>query len=122
MRISHCGDIHVEEDRYFGDTAHCLEWFVAHAINSNVDLFVMEGDLTSYKSTRLVTRHCPSAPGNLLPAAFPPATRYCPRDFRRGTRLRVVSTRLKKKAGKRKKSINTCSASGGKWLPNLGKT
>ena len=45
------GDVHVEEDRYFGDTARCLEWFVADAIRSDVNLFVINGDLTTYKAT-----------------------------------------------------------------------
>ena len=48
MKISHCGDIHVEEDRYFGDTAQCLEWFVEDSIQANTDLFVVDGDLTTY--------------------------------------------------------------------------
>ena len=51
MKISHCGDIHVEEDRYFRDTAQCLEWFVTDAIRANVDLFAINGDLTTYKAT-----------------------------------------------------------------------
>jgi len=49
--VAHTGDLHVEEDRYFGDTAQCLEWFVAGAVRSNVDLFVIDGDLTTYKAT-----------------------------------------------------------------------
>jgi DNA repair exonuclease SbcCD nuclease subunit len=51
MKISHCGDIHVEEDRYFGDTAQCLEWFVEDSIHANTNLFVVDGDLTTYKQT-----------------------------------------------------------------------
>ena len=51
LKISHCGDIHLEEDRYFGDTAHCLEWFVADSIRANTDLFVVDGDLTTSKAT-----------------------------------------------------------------------
>jgi DNA repair exonuclease SbcCD nuclease subunit len=51
MKISHCGDIHVEEDRYFGDTAQCLEWFVEDSIRANTNLFVVGGDLTTYKQT-----------------------------------------------------------------------
>jgi DNA repair exonuclease SbcCD nuclease subunit len=51
MKISHCGDIHIEEDRYFGDTAQCLEWFVDDSIRANTDLFVVDGDLTTYKAT-----------------------------------------------------------------------
>jgi DNA repair exonuclease SbcCD nuclease subunit len=51
MKISHCGDIHVEEDRYFADTAQCLEWFAEDSIRVNTDLFVVDGDLTTYKAT-----------------------------------------------------------------------
>ena len=45
------GDVHLEEDHYFGDTAQCLEWFVADAIANDVGLFVINGDLTTYKAT-----------------------------------------------------------------------
>ena len=51
LKICHVGDVHLEEDRYFADTAHCLEWFVADAARSHVDLFVVNGDLTTYKQT-----------------------------------------------------------------------
>jgi DNA repair exonuclease SbcCD nuclease subunit len=51
LRTAHVGDVHLEEDRYFGDTAQCLEWFVTDAIRSHVDLFVINGDLTTYKQT-----------------------------------------------------------------------
>jgi DNA repair exonuclease SbcCD nuclease subunit len=51
MKISHCGDIHIEEDRYFGDTAQCLEWFVEDSIHANTNLFLVDGDLTTYKQT-----------------------------------------------------------------------
>jgi DNA repair exonuclease SbcCD nuclease subunit len=51
MKVSHSGDIHVEEDRYFRDTAQCLEWFVEDSIRTNTDLFVVDGDLTTYKAT-----------------------------------------------------------------------
>ncbi|MHB8655581.1 MAG: metallophosphoesterase family protein [Terriglobia bacterium] len=51
FKISHCGDVHLEEDRYFGDTAQCLEWFVADSIRANTNLFVVDGDLTTYKAT-----------------------------------------------------------------------
>ena len=51
LTTAHVGDVHLEEDHYFGDTAQCLEWFVADAIRSNVDLFVVNGDLTTYKQT-----------------------------------------------------------------------
>jgi len=45
------GDVHVDEDHYFGDTAQCLEWFVADGIGQNANLFVINGDLTTYKAT-----------------------------------------------------------------------
>lgn len=51
IKIAHAGDFHLNEDRYFGDTAQCLEWFVADAICSRVDLFGVDGDLTTYKAT-----------------------------------------------------------------------
>ena len=50
-RIAHSGDFHVDEDHYFGDTAQCMEWFIQDAIAQNVDLFVLNGDLTTYKET-----------------------------------------------------------------------
>jgi metallophosphoesterase superfamily enzyme len=51
VRVAHAGDVHLEEDRYFGDTAQCLEWFVFDAIGAGVDLFVINGDPTTYKTT-----------------------------------------------------------------------
>jgi DNA repair exonuclease SbcCD nuclease subunit len=51
MKISHCGDVHLEQDRYFEDTAKCLEWFVEDSIRANTNLFVVDGDLTTYKTT-----------------------------------------------------------------------
>jgi len=51
IRFAHAGDFHLDEDHYFADTAHCLEWFVADAIRASVDLFVINGDLTTYKQT-----------------------------------------------------------------------
>jgi len=48
---AHLGDIHLEEDHYFADTAQCLEWFVADAIKAHTNLFVVNGDLTTYKAT-----------------------------------------------------------------------
>jgi len=51
LRFCHAGDFHLDEDRYFADTAHCLEWFVADAIRASVDFFVINGDLTIYKAT-----------------------------------------------------------------------
>jgi len=41
----------LDEDRYFADTAQCLERCVADAIRANVDFFVINGDLTTYKAT-----------------------------------------------------------------------
>ena len=51
LRFCHAGDFHLDEDRYFADTAQCLEWFVADAIRASVDFFVINGDLTTYKAT-----------------------------------------------------------------------
>jgi exonuclease SbcD len=51
LRVAHTGDAHLEEDRYFSDTTQCLEWFVADAIRANVDVFAINGDLTTYKAT-----------------------------------------------------------------------
>ena len=51
LTCAHTGDAHLDEDRYFGDAAQCLEWFVADAIGHNVDIFVINGDLTTYKAT-----------------------------------------------------------------------
>src|SRR5574341_77587 len=51
VRVAHTGDVHLEEDGYFGDTGQCLEWFVFDAIRAGVDLFVINGDLTTYKAT-----------------------------------------------------------------------
>ena len=51
FRCAHTGDTHLDEDHYFGDTAQCLEWFVADAIHASTDLFVVNGDLTTYKAT-----------------------------------------------------------------------
>jgi DNA repair exonuclease SbcCD nuclease subunit len=51
IRFCHSGDFHLDEDHYFADTAQCLEWFVADAIQARVDFFVVNGDLTTYKVT-----------------------------------------------------------------------
>jgi DNA repair exonuclease SbcCD nuclease subunit len=50
-RVSHTGDTHLEEDHYFGDTAQCVEWFVEDSIRQHANLFVLDGDLTTYKQT-----------------------------------------------------------------------
>ena len=63
MKISHCGDIHVEEDRYFGDTAQCLESFVEDSIHANTNLFVVDGDLTTYKQTIVSATWSTGSPG-----------------------------------------------------------
>jgi DNA repair exonuclease SbcCD nuclease subunit len=49
--FAHAGDFHLDEDHYFADTAQCLDWFVADAVSASVDLFVINGDLTTYKAT-----------------------------------------------------------------------
>lgn len=59
LRFCHAGDFHLDEDRYFADTAQCLEWFVADAIQASVDLFVINGDLTNYKAT--IKGSCPES-------------------------------------------------------------
>jgi len=51
LRIAQTGDIHLEQDRYFTDTAQCLEWFVEDAFRADTNLFVVNGDLTTYKQT-----------------------------------------------------------------------
>ena len=50
-KLAHAGDFHLDEDHYFSDTAQCLEWFVEDAIRSDVNLFCINGDLTTYKAT-----------------------------------------------------------------------
>ena len=50
LRFCHSGDFHLDEDRYFADTAQCLEWFVEDAVRASVALFVINGDLTTYKA------------------------------------------------------------------------
>ncbi|OFW07795.1 MAG: hypothetical protein A3H27_04990 [Acidobacteria bacterium RIFCSPLOWO2_02_FULL_59_13] len=49
--VAHTGDVHVEQDHYFSDTVQCVEWFVEDAISAQVNLFVVDGDLTTYKQT-----------------------------------------------------------------------
>ena len=51
LRTAPVGDVHLEENHYFCDTAQCLDWFVADGIRSNADFFVINGDLTTYKQT-----------------------------------------------------------------------
>ena len=51
FKFSHSGDFHIDEDRYFGDTARCIEWFVEDGIRQGTNLFVLNGDLTTYKQT-----------------------------------------------------------------------
>jgi DNA repair exonuclease SbcCD nuclease subunit len=51
FKFCHSGDLHLEEDRYFADTAHCVEWFIEDGIKHGTNLFVLNGDLTTYKQT-----------------------------------------------------------------------
>lgn len=51
LTISHGGDFHLDEDHYFADTAQCIEWFVEDGIQQGTNLFVLNGDLTTYKQT-----------------------------------------------------------------------
>jgi len=48
LLFAHTGDIHLDEDRYFADTAPCLEWFVADDIHAGVGVIVINGELTTY--------------------------------------------------------------------------
>ena len=41
VRVAHTGDVHLEENPYFGDTAQCLEWFVSDAIRAGVDVSII---------------------------------------------------------------------------------
>ena len=43
LRVNHCGEVLLEEDRYFGETVRCLEWFVSDGIRQKTDLFVIDG-------------------------------------------------------------------------------
>jgi len=47
----HTGDAHLEEDHYFSDTAHCIEWLIDDGIQQGTNLWVLDGDLTTYKQT-----------------------------------------------------------------------
>lgn len=47
----HSGDFHVEEDHYFSDTARCVNWLIDDGIEHQTQLFVLNGDLTTYKQT-----------------------------------------------------------------------
>jgi DNA repair exonuclease SbcCD nuclease subunit len=51
VRVAITGDVHLEEERFFLDTKLCLEWFVQDGIDQGVSLFVVNGDLTTYKAT-----------------------------------------------------------------------
>jgi DNA repair exonuclease SbcCD nuclease subunit len=51
FKFSHGGDFHLEEDHYFADTAQCVHWFVEDSIRQGTELFVLDGDLTTYKQT-----------------------------------------------------------------------
>ena len=43
FRLSHCGDVHLDEDRYFGDTAQCLEWFVYDGSHHKIQRWIANG-------------------------------------------------------------------------------
>lgn len=51
FKLSHAGDFHLDEDHYFADTAQCIEWFIEDSIQQGTNLFVLNGDLTTYKQT-----------------------------------------------------------------------
>lgn len=51
FRFAHAGDFHVERDHYFADTTECIQWYVKDAIEHGAELFVLDGDLTTYKQT-----------------------------------------------------------------------
>src|ERR1039458_10436829 len=51
LRFAHAGAFPLDENRYFADTAQCMEWLVADALRASVDFFVINGDLTTYKAT-----------------------------------------------------------------------
>jgi exonuclease SbcC len=59
LRFAHAGDFHLDEDRYFADTARCLEWFVAdgqfvlvnEAVNLGIAIYNMrQGEGTRYET------------------------------------------------------------------------
>jgi hypothetical protein len=45
--FSHSGDLHLEEDHYFSDTARCVNWLIDDGIEHQTQLFVLNGDLTT---------------------------------------------------------------------------
>jgi hypothetical protein len=51
FKFSHAGDFHLDEEHYFADTAQCIEWFIEDGIHQGTNLFVLNGDLTTYKQT-----------------------------------------------------------------------
>ncbi len=51
LKFSNGSDFHLDEDHYFADTARCIEWFVEDGIRQGTNLFVLNGDLTTYKQT-----------------------------------------------------------------------
>ncbi len=50
LRFCHAGDFHRDEDRYFADAAQCRGWFITNGIQASVDLFVINGDLTTHRA------------------------------------------------------------------------
>ena len=71
LRSCHPGDFHLDEDRHFSDTAQCLEWFVADAIQVSVDLFEINGDLTTYED-KITEREGIPTDGTHMEMPFPP--------------------------------------------------
>lgn len=49
--FTHSGDFHLEEDHYFSDTARCINWMIDDSTEHQTRLFVLDGDLTTYKQT-----------------------------------------------------------------------
>ena len=55
LRVNHCGDIHLDEDRYFGDTAQCLEWFVSKRSGQISSPSAREKDRVHFEARLLVS-------------------------------------------------------------------
>jgi hypothetical protein len=59
LRFAHAGDFHLDEDRYFADTAQCLEWFVADGqfvlVNEAVNLGIATYNMRQGEGIRYET-------------------------------------------------------------------
>ena len=59
LRFAHAGDFHLDEDRYFADTARCLEWFVADGqfvlVNEAVNLGIATYNMRQGEGIRYET-------------------------------------------------------------------